>query len=130
MTTMFDKQLQLRMGQCNMRRWTEELLPLVDDPSDPLGVLDLTTHTAPLDEAPVIYEKSQKKKDGCIEVVLEPSPRPCGAGWRGGTGLDRPCLDRSTDSSNNGRIRRRSDREDYRFRADPPHLAVSVLRSS
>ena len=72
MMTMFDKQLQLRMGQCNVRRWTEELLPLVDDPSDPLGVLDLTTHTAPLDEAPVMYEKSQKKEDGCIEVVLEP----------------------------------------------------------
>lgn len=47
--TMFDKQIQLRMGQCNVKRWTEDLLPLVDDPSDPLGVLDLKTHTASLD---------------------------------------------------------------------------------
>lgn len=70
--TMFDKQLQLRMGQCNVRRWTEELLPLVDDPADPLGVLDLTTHTAPLDQAPAMYEKFQKKEDGCIKVVLKP----------------------------------------------------------
>ncbi len=72
MMTMFDKQLQLRMGQCNVRRWTEDLLPLVDDPSDPLGVLDLETHTAPLDGAPAMYEKFQKKKDGCIKVVLKP----------------------------------------------------------
>ena len=70
--TMFDKQLQLRMGQCNVRRWTEELLPLVDNPADPLGVLDLTTHTAPLDQAPAMYEKFQKKEDGCIKVVLKP----------------------------------------------------------
>lgn len=72
MLTMFDKQIQLRMGQCNVRSWTETLLPLVDDPSDPLGVLDLKTHTAPLDKAPAMYEKFQKKEDGCIKVVLKP----------------------------------------------------------
>lgn len=72
MLTMFDKQVQLRMGQCNVRSWTETLLPLVDDPSDPLGVLDLKTHTAPLEEAPAMYEKFQKKEDGCIKVVLKP----------------------------------------------------------
>ena len=72
MLTMFDQQIQLRMGQCNVKRWTEDLLPLVDDPSDPLGVLDLKTHTASLDEAPEMYEKFQKKQDGCIKVVLKP----------------------------------------------------------
>ncbi|MFB2573551.1 zinc-dependent alcohol dehydrogenase [Micrococcus sp. IITD107] len=72
MLTMFDKQIQLRMGQCNVKRWTDDLLPLVDDPSDPLGVLDLKTHTASLDEAPEMYEKFQKKQDGCIKVVLKP----------------------------------------------------------
>ncbi|WP_026157088.1 zinc-dependent alcohol dehydrogenase [Corynebacterium capitovis] len=72
MLTMFDKQIQLRMGQCNVRRWVDDLLPLVDDPSDPLGVLDLKTHTAPLDDAPAMYEKFQKKEDGCIKVVLKP----------------------------------------------------------
>lgn len=72
MLTLFDKQVQMRMGQCNVQHWTDEILPLVDDPSDPLGVLDLKTHTAPLDNAPEMYEKFQKKEDGCIKVVLKP----------------------------------------------------------
>ncbi len=72
MMTLFDKQVQMRMGQCNVRNWTDDILPLVDDPSDPLGVLDLKTHTAPLDDAPAMYEKFQKKQDGCIKVVLKP----------------------------------------------------------
>jgi len=69
---MFDKQIQLRMGQCNVRRWTEDLLPLVEADADPLGVMDLVTHEASLDEAPAMYEKFQKKQDGCIKVVLKP----------------------------------------------------------
>lgn len=69
---MFDKQIQLRMGQCNVRRWTEDLLPLVEADADPLGVMDLVTHQASLDEAPAMYEKFQKKQDGCIKVVLKP----------------------------------------------------------
>ncbi|MGK7221298.1 zinc-dependent alcohol dehydrogenase [Kocuria flava] len=72
MLTLFDKQIQLRMGQCNVRYWTDQLLPLVDDPSDPLGVLDLATHQVPLDRAPEMYETFQKKEDGCIKVVLKP----------------------------------------------------------
>ncbi|WP_288865904.1 zinc-dependent alcohol dehydrogenase [uncultured Corynebacterium sp.] len=72
MLTLFDKQVQMRMGQCNVQHWTDDLLPLVDDPSDPLGVLDLKTHTAPLADGPEMYEKFQKKQDGCIKVVLKP----------------------------------------------------------
>jgi threonine dehydrogenase-like Zn-dependent dehydrogenase len=72
MLTMFDKQLQLRMGQCNVKRWIDDLLPLVDHPSDPLGVLDLATHQVPLEQAPEMYETFQKKEDGCIKVVLKP----------------------------------------------------------
>ncbi|TQJ38407.1 threonine dehydrogenase-like Zn-dependent dehydrogenase [Arthrobacter sp. SLBN-112] len=70
--TMFDKQLQLRMGQCNVRNWTDTLLPLVEDEADPLGVMDLVTHRSGLDGAPALYEKFQKKQDGCIKVVLNP----------------------------------------------------------
>jgi threonine dehydrogenase-like Zn-dependent dehydrogenase len=70
--TMFDKQIQLRMGQCNVRRWTDELLPLVEDPADPLGVMDLKTHEVDLDGAAAAYEIFQKKEDGCIKVVLKP----------------------------------------------------------
>ncbi len=70
--TMFDKQLNLRMGQCNVKRWIDDLLPLVEDPTDPLGVMDLVTHHAPLEDAPRLYETFQKKEDGCIKVVLRP----------------------------------------------------------
>ncbi|MFM9920628.1 zinc-dependent alcohol dehydrogenase [Lacisediminihabitans sp. H27-G8] len=72
MKSMFDKGLTLRMGQCNVRRWIDDLIPLVEDPADPLGVSDLVTHTVPLDRAPEMYETFQKKEDGCIKVVLKP----------------------------------------------------------
>ncbi|HJV99454.1 MAG TPA: zinc-dependent alcohol dehydrogenase [Arthrobacter sp.] len=70
--SMFDKQIQLRMGQCNVRRWTDDLLPLVEDDADPLGVMDLVTHRSGLDGAPALYGKFQKKEDNCIKVVLNP----------------------------------------------------------
>jgi threonine dehydrogenase-like Zn-dependent dehydrogenase len=72
MLTMFDKGLTLRMGQCNVHRWTSRLWPLIEDPSDPLGVTDLVTHHVPLTEAPRMYELFKKKEDGCIKVVLHP----------------------------------------------------------
>ncbi len=72
MMDLFDKQIQLRMGQCNVKRWIDDVLPLVEDPADPLGVLDLTTHAVPLDEAPAAYKTFQEKTDGCIKVVLKP----------------------------------------------------------
>ncbi len=72
MMDLFDKQIQLRMGQCNVRKWIDDLLPLVEDSADPLGVLDLTTHAVPLDEAPKAYKTFQEKTDGCIKVVLKP----------------------------------------------------------
>lgn len=70
--SMFDKQVNLRMGQCNVKRWIDDVLPLVEDPADPLGVMDLVTHRVPLSEAPEMYETFQKKEDGCIKVVLTP----------------------------------------------------------
>jgi len=72
MKTLFDKQVTMRMGQCNVKRWTDELLPLVEDDGDPLGVMDLTTHRAALDAAPDLYRTFQRKEDGCIKVVLTP----------------------------------------------------------
>ncbi|RFA10606.1 glutathione-dependent formaldehyde dehydrogenase [Subtercola boreus] len=68
----FDKGMTLRMGQCNVQNWRDELLPLVEDPSDPLGTEDLTTHAVPLEQAPEMYELFKKKEDGCIKVVLKP----------------------------------------------------------
>lgn len=73
MLVMFDKQITLRMGQANVRRWTDALMPLVADSDDPLGVLDLRTHRLPLERAPHGYDIFQKKEDGCIKVVLDPA---------------------------------------------------------
>ena len=72
MLTIFDKQLTITTGQCNVRNWDQDLLPYVEDPSDPLGVTDLVTHRMPLEQAPEAYEMFQKKTDGCIKVVLQP----------------------------------------------------------
>ncbi|GAA4477218.1 zinc-dependent alcohol dehydrogenase [Enteractinococcus fodinae] len=72
MLTIFDKQLTITAGQCNVRHWDQELIPYVEDPADPFGVTDLVTHQLPLDQAPEAYEMFQKKQDGCIKVVLKP----------------------------------------------------------
>jgi threonine dehydrogenase-like Zn-dependent dehydrogenase len=71
MLTMFDKQIQLRMGQANVLRWVPEILPLLTD-DDPLGVDDFATHRIPIHEAPQAYETFQKKQDGMIKVMLKP----------------------------------------------------------
>ena len=68
---LFDRQISVRMGQANVRRWVDEIMPLLGD-DDSLGTEDLVTHTVPLDEAPRMYERFQKKRDGTIKVVLRP----------------------------------------------------------
>jgi threonine dehydrogenase-like Zn-dependent dehydrogenase len=72
MMEMFDRGLQIRMGQCHVKHWIDEIMPVVSDPSDPLGLESLATHRLPLAEAPGAYEMFQKKEDGCIKVVLKP----------------------------------------------------------
>jgi threonine dehydrogenase-like Zn-dependent dehydrogenase len=69
--TMFDKQIQLRMGQANVKRWAPEIMPLLMD-GDPLGAEGFHTHRMPLDDAPKAYEMFQKKQDGAIKVLLSP----------------------------------------------------------
>jgi threonine dehydrogenase-like Zn-dependent dehydrogenase len=73
MMQLFDKGIQLRMGQAHVKRWIPDLLPLVSDESDPLGTEDLATHTLPLEDAPRAYEMFQKKQDGAIKILLRPS---------------------------------------------------------
>jgi threonine dehydrogenase-like Zn-dependent dehydrogenase len=72
MLQMFDKQLTVRMGQANVRRWVDDLMPLLVDDADPLNVAELTTHRLPLADAPVAYETFQAKQDGAIKIVLKP----------------------------------------------------------
>ena len=72
MLTMFDKQIQLRMGQANVKRWVDDILPLVVDDADPLGTETFATHHYPLDEAPRAYADFQAKRDGTVKVVFRP----------------------------------------------------------
>ena len=69
--TLFDKQIQLRMGQANVLRWLPEIMPLLTD-ADPLGVEQFATHKVPLDQAPQAYEVFQKKQDGALKLLLQP----------------------------------------------------------
>jgi threonine dehydrogenase-like Zn-dependent dehydrogenase len=72
MLKLFDKQIQVRMGQANVHRWVDEIMPLLDD-HDRLGVDAFATHRLPLGDAPIAYEKFQKKQDGMIKVVFDPT---------------------------------------------------------
>ncbi len=71
MMTLFDKQIQLRMGQANVKKWVPDILPLLT-PEDPLGVEQFATHRLPLEAAPGAYETFQKKEDGMVKVILNP----------------------------------------------------------
>ena len=72
MMEMFDRGITMRMGQCHVKRWVDDIMPAVMDDSDPLGTMDMTTHHLPLGQAPQAYETFQKKLDNCIKVVLHP----------------------------------------------------------
>ncbi|MGW7275768.1 zinc-dependent alcohol dehydrogenase [Streptomyces sp. NPDC054864] len=69
--TMFDKQIQLRMGQANVKHWVDDILPLLTD-EDPLGVDDFATHHMTLEDAPKAYQMFQDKEDGMIKTLLRP----------------------------------------------------------
>jgi threonine dehydrogenase-like Zn-dependent dehydrogenase len=71
MLTLFDKQIQMRMGQANVRRWVDDIMPLLLD-GDPLGVDDFATHRVPLEEAPEAYAAFQAKQDGAVKILLRP----------------------------------------------------------
>jgi threonine dehydrogenase-like Zn-dependent dehydrogenase len=72
MLTMFDKQIRLTMGQANVRRWSDEIMPLLAGDDDPLGVDDFATHRVPLSEAPSAYKQFQDKSDGTVKVLFHP----------------------------------------------------------
>ncbi len=72
MMTLFDRQITLRMGQANVRRWVDDILPLLTGENDPLGVDDFATHRLPLASAPDAYSLFQAKQDGAIKILLQP----------------------------------------------------------
>ena len=71
MLTIFDKQIQLRMGQANVKRWVPDILPLLTD-GDPLGTDSFATHHLTLDEAPQAYGMFQRKENGAVKILLNP----------------------------------------------------------
>ncbi|MDF3142023.1 MULTISPECIES: zinc-dependent alcohol dehydrogenase [unclassified Streptomyces] len=71
LVTLFDKQIQLRMGQANVRRWSDDIMPYLTD-EDPLGVDDFATHRVPLSDAPHAYEMFQRKQEGAVKVLMKP----------------------------------------------------------
>ncbi|HET9871504.1 MAG TPA: zinc-dependent alcohol dehydrogenase [Propionibacteriaceae bacterium] len=71
MMTLFDKQVQLRMGQANVMKWVADILPLLTD-DDPLGVDDFATHRLPLEDAPHAYDIFQRKAEGAVKIILKP----------------------------------------------------------
>ncbi|ABM15522.1 MULTISPECIES: zinc-dependent alcohol dehydrogenase [Mycolicibacterium] len=71
MLTLFDKQIQVRMGQANVKKWVDDIMPLLTD-SDPLGVDTFATHVLPMEEAPHAYKIFQQKQDGAVKVILQP----------------------------------------------------------
>jgi threonine dehydrogenase-like Zn-dependent dehydrogenase len=72
MFELFDKGVQIRMGQAHVKRWVPEILPLLEKDEDVLGLDDFATHRLPLDDAPRAYAMFQAKQDGAIKVVLQP----------------------------------------------------------
>jgi threonine dehydrogenase-like Zn-dependent dehydrogenase len=71
MLKLFDKQVQLRMGQANVKRWAPDILPLLTD-GDPLGAEAFHTHKLPLSDGPAAYDMFQKKRDGAVKILLQP----------------------------------------------------------
>ncbi|HWC21774.1 MAG TPA: alcohol dehydrogenase catalytic domain-containing protein [Flexivirga sp.] len=71
MMDLFDKGITLRMGQANVRRWTEDVVPLVRE-RDVFDLEHFATHHVPLSEAADAYRMFRDKTDDCLKVVLQP----------------------------------------------------------
>ncbi len=69
---LFDKQVQLRMGQANVHRWSSDILELLMEPEDHLGVESFATHHLALDDAPAAYRDFRDKRDGMVKVLFKP----------------------------------------------------------
>ncbi|MGL6250220.1 MAG: zinc-binding dehydrogenase, partial [Billgrantia desiderata] len=70
MGPLMNKGLTVRTGQTHVKRWTDELLGLIDEGQiDPSFVV---THSAGLEQGPEMYNTFRDKQDGCVKVVLKP----------------------------------------------------------
>ncbi len=69
---LFDKQIKIRMGQANVKRWVDAIMPLLAGSDDPLGVEGFASHHVPLADAPGAYKAFQEKTDDTFKVVFKP----------------------------------------------------------
>ena len=74
MMTLFDKQITMRMGQANVRRWVDDILPLLVD-DDPLGVDTLR------DPPPAASTRRRRRTRCSRRSTTEPS-RSCSTDQR------------------------------------------------
>ena len=67
---LMNKGLTIRTGQTHVKRWTDELLAMIEEGEiDPSFVI---THSTDLAEGPAMYKTFDNKLDSCIKVVLKP----------------------------------------------------------
>ena len=72
MLTLFDKQIQLRMGQANVKRWVDDILPLLDRRRPARRRRLRHPPRCRSTRRPQAYEMFQKKQDGAVKVLLQP----------------------------------------------------------
>ena len=72
---MFDKQINVRMGQANVKRWIDEIMPLLSGGEDPLGVDDYATHHLPLERRRTAMRSSRRSRTARSRCCC--SPRDC-----------------------------------------------------
>lgn len=90
MLTLFDKQLQLRMGQCNTKKWIGDIMPLLGD-DDPLGCDTFATYRLPLDQAPTTPTAPSSRRP----TAISRSSSSRRAGRREGVGAGGGALSRA-----------------------------------
>ena len=72
MMSLFNKQIQLRMGQAYVKRWIPDIMPFLTE-DDPLGVDEFATLIGCRSpEAPAAYGIFQRKADGAVKIMLKP----------------------------------------------------------
>ena len=101
MLSLFDKQVQMRMGQANVRRWTDDILPLLVEDDDVLGVEDFATDHLSLEK----HAQGLRLLPGQDQRHLQGGVPALSADWRDEP--DEPCGDptaapRSRGPSNRG----------------------------
>jgi glutathione-independent formaldehyde dehydrogenase len=66
----FEKGLRTGTGQCNVKRYNRQLRDLII--AGRAGPSFVVSHELPLDQAPMAYEKFDKRVEGFTKVLLHP----------------------------------------------------------